>query len=350
MAKDVDEYILCAFQTIMQVLVTRSDHWFTFDSPLLPQFLHNFEDSNFPLLTSLSLHHPTLCCCQTNVPPVMCLTAPKLVDVDSFPYNSPVVLPWPGEHIRCFTTGGTVTECLRVQVLRQSPNLQQFVSLYVCSLVTSISETIIPHAWPRAQLKHLCITLDNAESMSLFDNITLPSLTHLHIRNDGDQRVLFSSIKSLVLRSACMLERFLIECLFDFADLLPCLEAIPSLITLVMMMSDGPDTMGLTSHFVDSIGPINESSRLPLPNLEKFVYRGPVLCNCRTILGMMARRWYSPSYYDDADDENSQSISQLKVAKVSSTTRYHVTADVQYEIRFLLREEGFLVCIEELQG
>jgi hypothetical protein len=136
----------------------------------------------------------------------------------------------------------------------------------------------------------------------------------------------------------------------------------------------GPD-MGLTKKFVASLDPLSNSSRLLLPNLKYFEYKGPVLCDCRTIVDMLARRWHlsdgktsqsifrvpklglanifsTVRYHVNRcarrfDGRTSQSIPKLRLAEVLSTVRYRVTADVQEELRNL-SEEGMLVRIESL--
>ena len=131
-----------------------------------------------------------------------------------------------------------VTECLNV--LRQSPNLQECHFGHVYCRDIFISKPIMPHA----RLKLLHVMLNQVASMSFFGSITLPSLSNLRIQHYGLERLSLSSITSLFLRSACNLERFSIEFPFDNADLIPCLEAIPSLSYLHLEML-GPD-MGLT--------------------------------------------------------------------------------------------------------
>ena len=330
--------VLChAIEAIMRILVTRSDYWLTFDS-CLPSQCHNiFKNINFPMLTSVSL-------VSTSIIPDMFLTAPKLVDFNLPHYNFSMMLPW--EQIRCFKTQWlTVPMCLKI--IRQSPNLQECHFEQVDSRFSLTSKTITSHA----QLKILYVMLRgtgaSSESMSLFDSVTLPSLSNLRIQYKGTKRLPLSSITSLFLRSASILERFTIEFPFDNADLIPCLEAIPSLtyLHLERLWAQSSD-MGLTGDLVASLDPLSNlnSSRLLLPNLKYFKYKGPALCDCRTIVDMLAHRWHLPN-----DGGASQSIraSKLQLAEVFSTVPYHVTADVQEELRNLL-EEGMLVRIESL--
>ena len=338
-AEDEDESVLCAFEAIMQILVTRSDYWLTFDSLLPPRCHKIFCNIDFPMLTSVSLLPPRNTITTFNTPSdIMFLTAPKLVDV-ALPRYFPVMLPW--EPIRHFRTRWlTVDECL--MVLQQSPNLQECHFDYVYFLDILIPETIMPYA----HLKHLHIGFQDSEtSMLFFDSITLPSLSNLLIQCNGTRRLLLSSITSLVLRSACNLERFTIEFPFHYADLIPCLEAIPSLTYFHLKMLGGPD-MGLTRDFVASLDPLSNSNRLLLPNLKYFEYIGPVLCDCRTIVDMMAHRWHLS---DDGEPSqtNFTGVSRLKLAEIFSTLPYNITADVQEELRNL-SEEGLLVRIEAL--
>jgi hypothetical protein len=334
-AEDEYEYVVCAFQAIMQVLIARSDYWLTFDSLLPPQCHHIFKNINFPMLTSVSLHPPKSTISTFNAPPDIFLTAPKLFNVDLSGYNfASMVLPW--EQVRRFKTQLlTVTESLKI--LQQSPNLQECHLEYVYSSDSFISKPIVPHA----QLKHLDVMLIKAASVSFFDCISLPSLSDLRIHYSGPEKLPLSPIISLIRRSACRLERLSVEIKSDDTDLISCLEAIPSLIHLHLEILGSAHTamgfnpaMGLTRRFVTSLDPLGNPSRLLLPNLKYFDYKGPVLCDCRTIIDMLARRWYL-----------SDGGTQLKLAKVLSTDRYYITADVQEELSNLW-EEGMDVRIE----
>ncbi|KAF8804076.1 hypothetical protein BYT27DRAFT_7243853 [Phlegmacium glaucopus] len=339
-AEDEYESIVCAFPAIMRVLVTRSDYWRTFDSLLPPQCHHLFKNVNFPMLTSVSVHPSKSTISTFNTPPDMFLTAPKLLGVDLSGYNfAAMVLPW--GQLRSFRTQLlTVTECLKV--LRQSPNLEECHLEHIYSPDSFASKTIMLHT----RLKRLDVILIKAASMSLFDSITLPSLSHLRIHYSGPEKLLLSPITSLVLRSACNLERLTVEKYqFEDADLISCLEAIPSItyLHLEMLGFANPD-MGLTRHFVTSLNAWSNSKQFLLPNLKCFKYKGRVLCDCRTIVDMLARRWHS---YDYGTSQNISSVSQLKLAEVLSTIRYHVTADVQEELS-KLSENGMLVRVESL--
>ena len=170
--EDEHESVLCAFEEVLGILVTRSDYWLTFDSHLPPLQFHNiFKSINFPMLTSVSLRSPAT---TSNIPD-MFLTSPKLVDITLLRCIFPVVLPW--EQVRRFRTArSTVTECLKV--IRQSPSLHECRFEYIYSPDSLISKTIMPHL----QLNHLHVGLKDSEtSMSLFDSTTLPSLSELRI-------------------------------------------------------------------------------------------------------------------------------------------------------------------------
>jgi len=299
------------------------------------------------MLTSVLLRSPSLS--STFIIPEMFFNAPKLVDITIRRYNVSVVLPW--EQVRHFRTGrSSVDGCLKI--LQQSPNLQEchFGGVYLQHGV--FSETIEPHAYTQVtQLKHLHVKLDNSWCMSLFDSITLPSLSNLYIQYNRTKSLPLSSVTSLFLRSDCKLERLSIRSPFDDKDLILCLEAIPSLTYLHLeIIGDPPADIGLTTDLVALLDPFSNSRRLLLPNLEYFKFKGQVLCDCRTIVDMLARRWYSSLLSDD--DETSQSIfvtkvSKLKLAEVISNDLYHVTDDVQEELR-KLSEEGMSVKIKSL--
>ena len=323
--EDEHESVLYAFEAIMRILVTSSDYWLTFDFLLPPRCHIIFQNINFPMLTSVSFRNPTF-----TIPEVI-LIAPKLIDVTLDRCDYPLVLPW--GQVRLFRSGAsTVDECLKV--LRQSPNLHKchFEDLY--SVYDDNSGTIMPHD----QLKDLHVTLFDSWSMQLFDLITLPALSNLHIQYIGREILYLSSITSLVLRSACKVERFSIGTSFNVADLMPCLEAIPSLTYLHLEIAD----TGLTRHLVASLDPLSNSSHLLLPNLKYFEFKGHVLCDCRTIVNMLAHRWHLSN--DGGTSQNCR-VSKLKLAEILSTEPYHITADVQEELRNLL-EEGMSVRIE----
>jgi len=339
-AGEEHESTVCAFQAIIRVLVTRSDYWHSFDSLLPYQCHHIFKNINFPLLTSISLHPPKSTISTFNTPPDIFLTAPRLLDVDLSGYNfAAVVLPW--EQVRCFRTQLlTVSECLKV--LRQSPNLQECHFEHVYSPDNFTPKSIMSHA----QLKHLDLMLIKAASMSLFDSITLPSLSHLRIHYSGPEKLPLSCITSLVLRSACNLERFTVEKYqFEDTDLISCLEAIPSLTYLRLEMLGFANLhMGLTKHFVTSLDPLSNANRLLLPNLKYLEYKGRILCGCRTIVNMLAHRW---RLYNGGTLQSIPRFSQLRLAEVLSTVRYQVPADVQEELSSL-SEEGMLVRVDSL--
>ena len=295
------------------------------------------------MLTSVLLRSPS----PTSIIPEMFLTAPRLVDISLRGYSFSVVLPW--EQIRHIRTGrSSVDGCLKI--LQKSPNLQECHFGGVSSQHGFFSEAIEPHAHTQlTQLKHLHVKLNNLWSTSLFDSITLPSLSNLYIQCSRTRSLPLSSVTSLFLRSACNLERLTIRFHFDDKDLIQCLEAIPSLSYLHLDMEVDPKAdIGLTRHLVASLDPLSNSSRLLLPNLESFKYKGQVLCDCRTILDMLARRWRLLS----DDGEISQStfvtkVSKLKLAEVVSIGWYHITDDFHEELR-KLSEEGMSVKIEHL--
>ena len=332
-----------AFEAIMRILVTRSDYWLTFNSSLPPLECQNIlENINFPMLTSVSLHFYNF---ETSLHVNnMFLIAPKLVDVYLKCCNSSVMLPW--EQIRRFRSGASTTVAEFWKVLRQSPNLEECHFKYIYIPDRLIFETVISHA----QLKYLDVVLqDSRRSMSLFDSITLPSLTNLRIQSYGSKGLRLSSLTSLVLRSACNLERFTIGISFIPADLIPCLETIPSLTFLHLdleMPSIPSPYIGLTRHFVESLDPLNNSSGLLLPNLKHFKFKGQVLCDYQTIVDMLAHRWHLS---DDGESSHSGRVSKLKLVEILSIAPYHVPSDMQEKIRNLL-EEGIVISIESLVG
>jgi hypothetical protein len=233
------------------------------------------------------MHPPKSTISTFNTPPNMFLAAPKLFDVDLSGYNfAALALPW--EQVRRFRTQlVTVTECLKV--LRLSPNLQECHLEHVYPSDSFISKTVMFHA----RLKQLDVILIKAASMSLFDSITVPSLSHLRIYYSGPEKLLLSSITSLILRSACNLARLTVEKYqFEDADLISCLEAIPSLthLHLEMLGFASPD-VGLTRHFVASLDPFSNSHRFLLPNLKTQVFRVQTLrlsYHCRHARSSMA--------------------------------------------------------------
>ena len=337
--------VLNAFVTIVGILVTRSDQWLTFESCLpLPECHSIFKNVNFAMLTSVLLHCPSSY--SSPIVPEMFLTAPKLFDITLRGYAFSVVLPW--EQLRHLRTGrSSVDRCLKI--LQQSPNLQEchFGGVYLSHGV--FSGAIGPLEYTHlTQLKLLNVKFDKIGCMSLFDSMTLPSLSNLYIQNYRTISLPLSSITSLFLRSACNLERLSIRSSFDDKDLIKCLNTIPSLTYLYLeVMGDPPAGIGLTRRLVASLDPLS-NSRLLLPNLECFKFKGPVLCDCHTIVDMLAHRWHLLS----DDGETSQSffvpkVSKLKLAEVISIDPYHITDDVHDELR-KLSEEGMSVNIKSL--
>ena len=284
------------------------------------------------MLTSVSLRSSG----STSTSLEMFLTAPKLVNVTLVRYHFLLVLPW--EQVRRLRKGrSSIAECLKA--LQQSPHLQkcQFEGVY--SSYRHIFETIMPHD----QLKDLHVALDHPLSMSLFDCITLPSLYNLNIQNNSSGSLPLFSVTSLFLRSACNLERLTIRSLFDDKDLILYLEAIPSLTYLHLQMIGDPwEVVGLTWHLVASLDPLSNPSRLLLPNLKYFRFKGQIFCEIRPIVDMLARRWHLS---DDGGTSQNSSVSKLKLAEIFSTELYHLTADVQEELRNL-SEEGMSIRIE----
>jgi F-box-like len=226
---DEHESALCAFEAIVRILVTKSDQWLTFDYCQPPTGNQNhdiFKNINFPMLTSVSLLSPP-----SPITPEMFLSAPKLVDITLHQYNFPVVLPW--EQVRHFRTGrSSVNGCLKI--LQQSPNLEKCHFEGVYHHHGDTSETIGVHAY--AQLKCFHVRLDYSRCISLFDCITLPSLSDLCIHYEGTKwrPQALSPVKFLFLRSACKLKRLTIRFPYEERDLIPCLEAIPSLVISIL--------------------------------------------------------------------------------------------------------------------
>ena len=336
-----DEYVFCAFDAIMRILVTRSDYWLTFDSDILsPQCHHFLKNIDFPMLTSISFQLKDTI--STPNLPGMFLIAPKLVDVNLTHYNPAMLLSW--EQVRRLRIkSSSEAECL--EALQQSTNLQECHIEYMHSTVSFISKTIT-----LTQLKVLHVLLISQEtSMLLFDSISLPSLSNLRIACKGTKRLL-SSITSLVIRSSCNLEQLTIECSFDGADLIPCLEVIPSLTHLDLTYLDlglkGLD-MGWARHFMASLNPLSNSNRLLLPDLQYFKYKGPVLCDCHTIIDMLVRRWHLS---DDEGTSQSIRVSKLRLVRIHSTVPYHLPADVQEygENLINLRKEGMPTTVNSL--
>ena len=192
----------------------------------------------------------------------MFLSAPKLLDVNLSGYNfSAMMLPW--EQLRRFKAQLlTVAECLKV--LKRSPSLKE------CHLESVYSPEIFPLPVSLdtfySELEHLDITLIRGAAISLLDSITLPFLTHLRVHYSGIAGFTVSAIHSLVLRSSCNLQRLYIEKQrLDDQDLLPCLESVPSLSHLRLVVVG--DSGGLSKRFVSMLHPSRNSGPPLLPKL-----------------------------------------------------------------------------------
>ena len=96
-----------------------------------------------------------------------------------------------------------------------------------------------------SELEHFDITPIWA-AVSLFDNKTLPSLSQLRVHYSGAVGLNLSVIRSLVLRSSRNLQRLCIEERHIYhEDLIPCLESVPSLSHLRLVILGG--SAGLSS-------------------------------------------------------------------------------------------------------
>lgn len=123
-------------------------------------------------------------------------------------------------------------------------------------------------------------------------------------------------------------------------------EVIPSLTHFHLETSLASSDEGLTRDFVASLDPLSNSGRFLLPNLKYFWYQGPVRCDSRTIVDMLAHRWHLSD--DGGTSQSIRVFSKLKLAEILSIIPYHVTADVQEELRSL-SEDGMSVRVESLR-
>jgi F-box-like len=325
---DEHKSIFCSLRIIMDVLVTRSTYWKSLDCLLPPQYHDILKNNHFPMLTSVSLRPPKGTISIFCEPPNMFLSAPKLLDVDLSGYNySAMMLPW--EQLRRFKTQVlTVAECLKV--LKRSPSLKE------CHLESVYSPEIFPSPVPLenfySELEHLDITLIRGAAVSLFDNITLPSLSQLRVHYSGAAGFNLSTICSLVLRSSCNLQRLCIEKwhIHD-EDLIPCLESVPSLSHLRLVVLGESESAGLSKNFVLMMHPSRDSGPPLLPKLTSFHYEGPVECDSHSLVDMLSERWCAQS----AKNRNAIPIATLNTAKIVSHARYELTDDVECKMRWL---------------
>jgi hypothetical protein len=241
---DEHESIFCSL-ALSWTSSSLDPHIGTASTAFLPPQCHDIlENNHFPMLTSVSVRPPKGTISTFSEPPNMFLSAPKLLDVDLSGYNySAMMLPW--EQLRRFKTQFlTVAECLKV--LKRSPSLKE------CHLESVYSPEIFPSPMPLdrfySELEHLDITLIRGAAVSLFDNITLPSLSQLRVHYSGAAGFNLSAIRSLVLRSSCNLQRLCIEKrhIHD-EDLIPCLESVPSLSHLRLVVLG--ESAGLSKKF-----------------------------------------------------------------------------------------------------
>jgi len=335
---DEHESIFCSLRAIMDVLVTRSTYWSSLDCLLPPQCHDILKNNHFPMLTSVSVRPPKGTISTFSEPPNMFLSAPKLLDVDLSGYNfSAMMLPW--EQLRRFKTQFlTVAECLKV--LKRSPNLKE------CHLESVYSPEIFPSPTPLdtfySELEHLDITLIKGTAISLLDSITLPSLIHLHIHYSGAAGLTVSAIHSLILRSSCNLQRLFIERqqLHD-EDLIPCLESVPSLSHLSLVVAG--ESTGLSKNLVSMMHPSRDPGPPLLPKLTWFHYEGPMDCDSPSLVDMLSERWCS----QPAKNGNAIPIATLNTAEIVSHARYELTDDVEFKMKWLAKA-GMALSIRSL--
>ncbi|KIM44059.1 hypothetical protein M413DRAFT_443120 [Hebeloma cylindrosporum] len=335
---DEHESIFCSLRAIMDVLVTRSIYWNSLDCLLPPQCHDILKNNHFPMLTSVSVRPPKGTISTFSEPPNMFLSAPKLLDVDLSGYNfSAMMLPW--EQLRRFKTQFlTVAECLKV--LKRSPNLKE------CHLESVYSPEIFPSPVSLdtfySELEHLDITLIKGAAVSLLDSITLPSLNQLRVHYTGAAGFTLSSIHSLVLRSSCNLQRLCIEKqhLRD-EDLIPCLESVPSLCYLRLIVVG--ESAGLSKNFVSVMHPSRDPGPPLLPKLTWFHYEGSVECDSHSLVDMLSERWRP----QQAKNDNAVPIAILNTAEIVSRARYELPDEVECKMRSLTKA-GMALSIRSL--
>lgn len=325
---DEHESIFCSLRAIMDVLVTRSTYWNSLDCLLPPQCHDILKNNHFPMLTSVSIRPPKGTISTFSEPPNMFLSAPKLLDVDLSGYNfSAMMLPW--EQLRRFKAQLlTVAECLKV--LKRSPSLKE------CHLESVYSPEIFPLPVSLdtfySELEHLDITLIRGAAISLLDSITLPFLTHLRVHYSGIAGFTVSAIHSLVLRSSCNLQRLYIEKQrLDDQDLLPCLESVPSLSHLRLVVVG--DSGGLSKRFVSMLHPSRDSGPPLLPKLTWFHYEGPVECESHSLVDMLSERWCP----QPAKNSNAISTASLNTVEIVTHMRYELTDDIECKMKWLTK-------------
>ena len=334
-SEDEHEAIFCSLRAILDVLVTRAAYWYSLDCLLPPQCHDALKNHEFPMLTSVSLRPPKGTISTFSEPPSMFLSAPQLIDVDLSGYNfSAMVLPW--DQLRRFKTQFlTVTECLKV--LRRSPALLEcyLESVYSPEILDSLpSETLY------SDLDLLNVFLIKSAAISLLDNLTLPKLRILDVHGTGPGSTLLSSIRSLVLRSQCNLQRLSLERRNESGlkddDIIACLAAIPCLSHLRLVFSGTrllDPSFALSEKLVSRFRPSNQSDEPLLPNLACLEYRGAATCENRSLVDMLSERWHV------SGGGGLRGISRLKrveIIRTAATYPMHYT--VQADLDDLVRE------------
>ena len=153
-------------------------------------------------------------------------------------------------------------------------------------------------------------------AVSPFDNINLPSLSQLrvHLNYSGAAGFNLSVIRSLILRSSRNLQRLCIEERHIYhEDLIPCLESVPSLSHLRLVVL-GESTAGLSKHFVLMMHPLDSCDSGP-PLLPKLAWFHRVTANH---LWTCCRRDGYP-------------IATLNAAKIVHHARYYLTDYTTHE-------------------
>lgn len=324
-----------AFRGIIELLVTRAEYWQTFDCRLPTQCHDILQNHKFPLLITASLRPPVGTILTFSEPPGMFLSAPRLVSVDLSGYNfSAMVLPW--EQLRHFKTQFlTVAESLKV--LRRSPALKE------CHLECVYSPGISDYLASQtlySELELLDLSLIKNAAIKLLDNLTLPNLRVLRVRNSssGCGNLLYDAVSSLNQRSSCHLEGLSLEHIDGVKDdvIIACLESIPSLNYLHLSFqchNPGPSS-GLSETFISRLRPSQQGSYL-LPNLTSLKYRGTVGCDSRLLVDMLSERWRHVSHVEGGHSEPRLTRVQFIA---TGDFKYEIPYDVQADIDLLVSE------------
>lgn len=284
-AEHETESTLSIIKDIVIVLMTRSEYWRSVDF-LLPRSCHDMlKDVPLPIIKRVVLRPPMCTISAFNNPPPMFTAAPELREVELFRYEVfATFLPWVQlQHFK--SQSMTIRNFL--QLLQVSSNLE------ICE-IDNIYFSDVPY--PSSPLSHqslrrLNVGIGKRKALVFLDHVAFPALRDLKVSyydGDEDSDSFTQTVASLIRRSKCDLYSLDISKYFAGDNLIPILQAIPSLRHLCLgtwltRKNSGQQAVrALTADLLRRLTPDYDSlGSLLLPNLKSLVYQGIIPDDCQ---------------------------------------------------------------------